>query len=229
VTAGGLDAEGQAFAPHGQAPVHGKGDISVTAGKNIVLRGDVTAVGRAFGSHSGQHATADILVHAGTAGRGNLSIFGDVLALASADPVNDHAQASVTLIANQMLIVGANPTAIANAGDLSAFNRARNSRRILRHGPHGTAASATVILNTDPGGLIIINGSSTGFGLSNNPNADALQALPIYGQVFPSGSLYEVPLSIDGKPCGVLGGGPKKGAAAACASPINISGVVDGP
>jgi len=231
VTAGGLDADAQALMPQAQKPVRAISDIDVTAGKNITLRGNVTAVARAFGAHSGQHATADILVHAGTAGFGKLSVFGNVLALASADPVNDHAQASVSLIANQILIVGANPTAVAIAGDLTAYNKSRRTKRVSVHGAHGTSAVAGIFLSTDPGGLIIINGSSTGLGINNNPNADALQALPIYNQVFPSGSLYAVPLSIDGKPCGVLGGGgAKKGAAAGtCPSPINVSGVVDGP
>jgi hypothetical protein len=52
--------------------------------------------------------------------------------------------------------------------------------------------------------------------------------MPIYDQVFPSGSLYAVPVTIDGKPCGTLGALDTKGAEA-CGSPINISAVVDGP
>jgi hypothetical protein len=132
------------------------------------------------------------------------------------------------LIANRILIVGANPTAIANAGSLSAIAKSRFGRRVNRHGPHGTSAAARVTLNADPGGIIIINDSSTGVGFLRNPNADALQAMPIYDQVFPSGSLYAVPVTVDGKPCGTLGGLAAKGPAS-CGSPINISDVVDGP
>jgi hypothetical protein len=226
VTGGGLKAEADALVPFGQA--RAKSLVQVTAGKNISVKGNMTALALATGSHSGQRATANVFAHAGTAGFGQLSIFGNVMAIASADPINDHAQASVTLIANRILIVGANPTAIANAGSLSAIAKSRFGRRVNRHGPHGTTADARVTLNADPGGIIIINDSSTGVGFLRNPNADALQAMPIYDQVFPSGSLYAVPVTVDGKPCGTLGGLAAKGPAS-CGSPINISNVVDGP
>ena len=228
VTGGGLKAEAEALVPFGQAPSRAKALVKVTAGKNISIKGNETALAVATGSHSGQKATANVFDHAGTAGFGQLAIFGNVMAIASADPINDHAQASVTLIANRILIVGQTPTAIANAGSLSAFAKSRFGKRVNRHGHNGTTAAARVTLNADPGGIIIINDSSTGIGFLRNPNADALQAMPIYDQVFPSGSLYAVPVTIDGKPCGTLGGLAAKGPEA-CGSPINISAVVDGP
>jgi hypothetical protein len=226
VTGGGLKAEADALVPFGQA--RAKALVKVTAGQNISIKGNETALAVATGSHSGQKATANILDHAGTAGFGQPSIFGNVMAIASADPINDQAHASVNLIANRILIVGRNPTAIANAGSLSAFAKSRFGKRVIRHGHNGTTAAAQVTLNADKAGIIIINDSSTGVGFFKNPNGDALQAMPIYDQIFPSGSLYAVPVTIDGKPCGTLGGLAAKGPAS-CGSPINISDVVDGP
>ncbi len=229
VTGGGLQA--QALASFAQAPDQAAAIIDVTAGSDIFLGGNVTALAVAIGSHSGQSAVANIFAHAGTGGFGHMAIIGNVSAIASADPVNDHALASVTLIANQMLIIGANPVALAIAGGKSAFRKAHRTTGSKRNGASGTTAVARNTINTEPGGLIVINDSSTGVTPSfSNPNADALQAMPIYDQTFPSGSLMAIPLSVDGKPCGALGGpGAAKGNAACRQAPINISNVVDGP
>jgi len=231
VTGGGLLAQAEALASFAQAPDKAGALIDVTAGSDIFLGGNVTALAVAIGSHSGQNATANIFAHAGTGGFGHLALIGNLSAIASADPVNDHALASVTLIANQMLIIGANPVASAIAGGKSAFRKAHRTTGSRRNGPSGTTAIARITINTDPGGLIVINDSSTGVIPSfSNPNADALQAMPIYDQTFPSGSLMAIPLSVDGQPCGALGGpGAAKGAAACRQAPINISNVVDGP
>jgi ribosomal protein S9 len=231
VTGGGLLAQAEALASFAQAPDKAEALIGVTAGSDIFLGGNVTALAVAIGSHSGQSATANIFVHAGTGGFGHLALIGNLSAIASADPVNDHALASVTLIANQMLIIGANPIASAVAGGKSAFRKAHRTTGSRRNGASGTTAVARINITTDPGGLIVINDSSTGVIPSfSNPNADALQAMPIYDQTFPSGSLMAIPLSVDGKPCGALGGpGAAKGNAACHQAPINISNVVEGP
>ena len=231
VTGGGLLAQAEALASFAQAPDKAEALIDVTAGSDIFLGGNVTALAVAIGSHSGQSATANIFVHAGTGGFGHLALIGNLSAIASADPVNDHALASVTLIANQMLIIGANPIASAVAGGKSAFRKAHRTTGSRRNGASGTTAVARINITTDPGGLIVIDNSSTGVIPSfSNPNADALQAMPIYDQTFPSGSLMAIPLSVDGKPCGALGGpGAAKGNAACHQAPINISNVVDGP
>jgi hypothetical protein len=89
VNGGGLKAEAEALVPFGQARANAL--IEVTAGKNISVKGNMTALALATGSHSGQRATANVFAHAGTAGFGQLSIFGNVMAIASADPINDHA------------------------------------------------------------------------------------------------------------------------------------------
>ena len=231
VTGGGLLAQAGALASFAQAPDQAGALIDVTAGSDIFLGGNVTALATAIGSHSGQSATANIFAHAGTGGFGHLTMIGNATAIAFADPVNDHALASVSLIANQMLIIGANPVASAIAGGKSAFRKGHRTTSTKRNGGSGTTAVARINIKTDPGGLIVINDSSTGVIPSfSNPNADALQAMPIYDQTFPSGSLMAIPLSVDGKPCGALGGpGAAKGAAACRQAPINISNIVDGP
>jgi hypothetical protein len=244
VHGGGLLAEALANGTFGQAPGHANALIDVTAGSDVFIAGNIVSLAAAKGSHSGQVATANINVHAGTAGFGSLDIFGNVVALASADPVNDHALASITLAANRILLVGANPVASANAGDVTAYLKTHFTRRRQRFGPNGSSALSRITITTDPGGLIVINdsgGGSTGTGFGSGfsrTNADALLALPIYDETYPSGAgVRPIPLTVDGKLCGMLGGAGGGGQAgadnkppAACEQPpINLSGLVDGP
>ena len=95
VTGGGLLAQAEALASFAQAPDQAEALIDVTAGSDIFLGGNVTALATAIGSHSGQSATANIFAHAGTGGFGHLALIGNASAIAFADPVNDHALASV--------------------------------------------------------------------------------------------------------------------------------------
>ena len=196
-------------------------EIDVEAHDDITILGNVTALGGAHGGGTGNTGEAIINIHAGLGGSGDLAIIGNVTALAVADPVNDHALASITLAGNHILLVGADPVAKAVAGGLSAFRQSHFTTHDSLTGAGGTSATARITITADPGGVIAIDPAA------GEPNIDALIALPIYDQPFPSNALSVIPLALDAQPCGVLGeaGAPAATTTAkACTKPpINVS------
>ncbi len=221
ITHSGAFARASANAPFATShAVVGSADLQILAGHDVSIQGNLIVTAVALGGGTGNSANAIVNVQADSSslGSGNLNMFGDIVALAFADPQNDHALASITLHAhNDIFVIGDDPIANAHAGTAAAFLQVHFTDSLSDSGANGSLATARITITA--GGSIV-------FVPLDESQRLALQALPTHTPNLNSGSLTSIQLLIDGQDCGVLGSaGADQGKGQGCAkSAINFEG-----
>jgi hypothetical protein len=223
ITAGGAFVGASANMPNGSAfGSHAKGTASmlIEAGHDISINGNVGAAAIGIGGGTGDVANAIVDIEAGFLGSGDVTMFGNLFAFAFADPVNDHALASITVNAhNDIFVLGADPVASAHAGNAAAFLSTHFTNEVIGLGSPSSTAIARITIRAG-GNITFINP------LENKDQILALFALPTHTPTIASVDLDIIQMLIDGEDCGVLGsaGADPKVAAACAKGPINVPG-----
>jgi hypothetical protein len=221
ITGGGAFAGASANMPNdlGSSHVKGSADLLINAGHTVFINGDVGAAAVALGGGTGDVANAIVGIEAGNLGSGDVTMFGNLFALSFADPVNDHALASITVNAqNDIFIVGHDPIASAHGGGAFAFLQTHFTDSTQHFAGSGSSAIARITIRA--GGLITFLDP-----FFQKDERLALLALPTHQPNLNPNTLTEIQLLIDGQDCGVLGSAgadPNKAAACTKGGGINI-------
>src|SRR4029077_17490596 len=202
----------------------------------VFIQGNVISVATAIGGAATPN-TAYANVHLaagggtefgnGTGTFGNVAVIGNIGAFAYADVASDKATASVEIFArNNIFIIGNDPIASAHAGpggSVFAFRQAHFTTNSTAFGPGGRSIAD---IDIRAGDQVIVDPASS------LVHIEALFALPTHTPTLEPNGLTIIPLSVDGKGCGVLG---QAGADAKAInkgeechkSPINVSDLTD--
>ncbi len=225
--------------PSSGAPASAAADLTFGSGLAVSVLGNVAVIADAL-THGGGSPNAHAALHkAGVASfHANSTIVGegipiDPIALGLfASPADIQIDGTALSIADPPTDPPAAVMLPAPAGPNGTISRAPSAAGPL------SLSTAPPVGGTDPDGAMAAQ--ETGPGTDPVPkrdrtNFDALQALPIDGQPYPSGGMSAIPLSINGESCGALGEAglirpPDKALPKACAQPpINLTGMADGP
>ena len=212
ITGSGAFAGASANAPFAfDRSVTASANLQIVAGHDASIEGDVIAAAVALGGGTDNIANAIVDIEAGSGGSGDVTMSGDLAALAFADPADDHALASITVNAhNDIVIVGHDPIASAHAGTALAFLQTHVTDSQTDSGGNGSSAIARITITA--GGTVSFIAPPEN---EINDQVLALLALPTDTPDIDPDVLTEIQLLIDGQDCGVLGSAgadPAKGA-----------------